>query len=153
MFKLKRPCANCPFKKGNGENFRLRYDRLEEIRNASAFQCHKTVTYNVDGTSAPGDKPQQCAGLMAVLHREGKPSTIMQVGQRLSPFDPGQLDPDGEAYDTWADVLKAHDARPPIVKGFTEFTPDELKRAKNRRHRLEMAAYNMRALRGDFDTY
>lgn len=53
------------------------------------------------------------------------------------------------------------------VKGLTEFTseeikkagevartdPDEDKRKKAKRFQLEMMAYNARALRGDFDTY
>lgn len=42
--------------------------RLEEIRHMTAFQCHKT--YEDDHDGRPGDSPQQCAGLMAVLSRE-----------------------------------------------------------------------------------
>lgn len=54
-----------------------------------------------------------------------------------------------------------------VVKGYTEFTqeemkkadhvantdPDEKKRNRARRFKLEMMAYNARALRGDFDSY
>ena len=53
------------------------------------------------------------------------------------------------------------------VKGFTEFSDKEIreqleraksnetdaKKEKAKRYALEMMAYNMRALRGDFDTY
>lgn len=51
---------------------------------------------------------QQCAGLMAVLHREQRPNQIMQVAQRLDVLDPSALDPRGEAYGSWKDVLEAH---------------------------------------------
>lgn len=108
MFKLTRPCADCPFRKGYGETFGLRPARLVEIKNAPAFQCHKTVDYDETWRGSPGDRPQQCAGLMAVLHRENKPNQMMQVAERLEHFDPSKLDPDHEAYETWADVEKAH---------------------------------------------
>lgn len=110
MFALKRPCANCPFRRGAGEAFGLGRERLEEIAEAPAFQCHKTLSWTDDGSSAPGQRPQQCAGLMAVLHREGRDNQIMQVAQRLRALDPSLLDPRGEAYDTWAEALAAHEA-------------------------------------------
>ena len=105
MFDLKRPCVNCPFRRGQGEAFRLEADRLEEIRTGSAFQCHKTVDYKA------GDRPQQCAGLMAVLRREGEDSQIMQVAERLRAARFDDLDPRGEAYASWAEVLAAHEVK------------------------------------------
>lgn len=73
-----------------------------------AFQCHKTSAFSDDGEPEAGPNPQQCAGLMAVLAREGEPNQIMQVAQRLGALDPGALDPLGEAYASWRDVLAAH---------------------------------------------
>lgn len=113
MFKLKSPCANCPFRRGVGESFSLGAERLEEIREAPAFQCHKTVVYGEDPETGEevhdqGDKPQQCAGLMAVLAREGELNQIMQVATRLSALQLDSLDPRGEAYGSWAEVLEAH---------------------------------------------
>jgi hypothetical protein len=100
----------CPFRRGQGERFKLPPDRLEEIRVSPAFQCHRTVDYeqwdDVDGRQ--GDRPQQCAGLMAVLHRMGEPNQMMQIAERLGTLDPAALDPDGEAYPTWISVRKAH---------------------------------------------
>jgi len=87
--------------------FGLDAKRLEEIRTASAFQCHKSVDYSGDDP-APGAHPVQCAGLMTVLHREGTPNQIAQVGERLGAMDPAQLDPERAAYETWADVIAAH---------------------------------------------
>ncbi|NEI52701.1 hypothetical protein GR217_34345 [Rhizobium leguminosarum] len=107
MFDLKRPCRNCPFRQGQGERFRLHPDRLRDIVEAPAFQCHKTVDYSED-EPAPGDRPQQCAGLMAVLHRSDRPNQIMQVASRISDFDPAALDPDGEAYQSLEEAMCAH---------------------------------------------
>lgn len=108
MFKLIRPCANCPFRKGQGELFGMRADRLDEIFNAVAFQCHKTVDYDTDdGEGRSGDEPQQCAGLMSLLYREKRDNQIMQVGERLGAFDPTKLD-HSEVYDSIADTIAAH---------------------------------------------
>lgn len=46
-----------------------------------------------------------------MLHREGRPNQIMQVAQRLGAMDPAALDPDGHAYSSLADVMRAHQCR------------------------------------------
>lgn len=92
MFKLTRPCASCPFKPGQGERFQLCKERLREIMTAPAFQCHKTVDYDAEYEGRAGDHPQQCAGLMILLHRADRPNQIMQVGERLKGFDPARLE-------------------------------------------------------------
>lgn len=116
MFDLKRPCVNCPFRKGVGETFRLPRLRLRRIKNGPAFPCHKTIDYDASEGSEDGDNrgtaykpggPQQCAGLMAVLQREGQENQIMQVAGRLKT-DLSGIDPKNEAYASWADVLEAH---------------------------------------------
>lgn len=93
MFDLIRPCKNCPFRKGQGRLFGMHRFRLREIFAAAAFQCHKTVDYDNfdDPEKRSGDHPQQCAGLMSLLHRAGRPNQIMQVGQRLGAFNPDRL--------------------------------------------------------------
>lgn len=110
MFDLKRPCVNCPFRIGQGSLFQLGRQRIEEIVEATAFQCHKTVDYSnfEDAEARAGDRPQQCAGLMAVLHRSGRHNQIMQVAERLTDFDPATVDPDGVAYRSIDDAMAAH---------------------------------------------
>lgn len=110
MFDLKRPCVNCPFRIGQGSRFQLHPQRLEEIFEATAFQCHKTVDYSnfEDEDARSGDRPQQCAGLMAVLHRSGQHNQIMQVAGRLSDFDAALVDPDGAAYSSIEEARRAH---------------------------------------------
>jgi hypothetical protein len=107
MFKLKRPCANCPFRRGQGELFALHPRRLREIVEAVAFQCHGTVDYSGD-KPASGEKPQQCAGLMAVLWRDRQPNQIMKVAMAFRDLDPTTLDPDGEAYGSVDEAMAAH---------------------------------------------
>lgn len=115
MFDLKRPCVSCPFRKGQGSQFRLQPDRLREIIEATAFQCHKTVDYDQfeDADARAGDRPQQCAGLMTVLHRSGQSNQIMQIAERLTDFDPASLDPAGEAYASIPEALAAHAGKEP----------------------------------------
>jgi hypothetical protein len=109
MFDLKRPCSNCPFRKDTGRNFALGADRLDEIMASSAFQCHKTVDYDHfdDPEKRSGDRPQQCAGLMALLDAEDQPNQIMQVASRLGCLDTSQLN-HSEAYASFADAYAAH---------------------------------------------
>lgn len=107
MFDLKRPCNNCPFRRGVGETFGFGQGRLQEIAEAVAFQCHKTVDYS-ENEPLPGNRPQQCAGLMAILAREHQPNQIMQVAMRLGYLDPSEIDPDGEAYGSLHEAIAAH---------------------------------------------
>lgn len=121
MFERKRPCANCPFRKGQGELYQLNEARLAEIFEAPAFQCHKTVDYNnhSDPRKRQGNHPQQCAGLMAVLHADGVPNQIMQVAMRLSGFRPEDLDLD-VAYNSREAARLAHSScRSPSEKDAT----------------------------------
>jgi len=107
MFAIKRPCSNCPFARGAGKAFRLGKERVLEIVEATAFQCHKTVEYTDEG-SLPGDKPQQCAGLMSLLAAIGRPNAIMKVAVALDSLDLSELDPLGEAYKSLEEALKDH---------------------------------------------
>jgi hypothetical protein len=87
---------------------------LDDIFEGPAFQCHKTVDYSGGHDEGlPGDRPQQCAGLMAVLIREGQPNQIMQLAFRLRKLVADEVDPDGEAYRSIADAISAHGGKEP----------------------------------------
>lgn len=107
MFRLTTPCVNCPFKVGQGSLYQLGRERLDEIFNAPAFQCHKTVDYS-DDEPAPGDKPQQCAGLMGLLLNADRPNQIMQVAMRLGYLDINQVDR-RSCYQSLTDARRAHE--------------------------------------------
>lgn len=114
MFERKRPCSNCPFRKGMGSFFRLPRARLDEIMDGPAFQCHKTIDYDQfdDDRARQGDTPQQCAGLMAVLHAENAPNQIMQVALRLTDFSLNDIELD-DAYPSKEAVYSAHEGQEP----------------------------------------
>jgi hypothetical protein len=110
IFKLKRPCVSCPFRKGQGEAFRLRPERLQGIVDAVAFTCLDTIDYDYlnDPVRKQGEHPQQCAGLMAMLYRDGKANQMMQIAERLGHLDPAELDPDHEAYGSLEEAIREH---------------------------------------------
>lgn len=110
QFDLKRPCSNCPFRKGKGECFKLGTKRVEEIfEHSPSFQCHKTLDFDYPAGSREhhGDKPQQCAGVLSLLSRADKPSAIMQIGERLGYFDPSKLIHD-DVYESLEAAIEAH---------------------------------------------
>lgn len=109
MFKLRRPCKTCPFSQSAGRGFGLSAQRIHEIVEAPAFQCHKTVHYSAfdDAEARQGDHPPQCAGLIATLHQEGRPNQITQVAMRLIGFDPAQID-QSDTFPTIAAAIAAH---------------------------------------------
>jgi len=73
----------------------------------STSQAHYIVTMQTR-VNYRNNRPQQCAGLMAVLRREGADNQIMQVAERLAGVNHDDLDPDKEAYGSWSEVCQAH---------------------------------------------
>src|SRR5262245_45443771 len=97
-FDLTRPCADCPFR--SDRTFGLLPARVREILGnpkghkwwpAASFPCHKTIDYSSDRTIIP-KTAQQCAGVMAILHREGRPNDAMQLAERMGMWSPSKLD-------------------------------------------------------------
>lgn len=103
MFDHKKPCNNCPFRRSQAKKYNLGKERITEIVNATAFECHKTT-----GVAASKKPPQQCAGLMALLHSANKPNQIMQVAQRLTNYDPATIDKT-DTYATIEEAIKDHE--------------------------------------------
>ena len=132
MFRQIAPCGCCPFRRGNGEMYRLNRRRLMEAVVAVAFQCHATLQVDETGSLSKGDKPQQCAGMMTLLRAIGRENQIMQIGERLGALQPDRLDPGDVAYKTLKEVFAAHGHEPP--------TEDELRAAEIRLLREQMAA-------------
>lgn len=109
LFSLKRPCKDCPFRKGEPMNLSLGEERMKDIINSlhedKVFVCHKTVDYSKydstekDFTLQPENK--FCAGAMLYLLKENKPNAPMQIAERLGFFDPSQL----EGMETIIDII------------------------------------------------
>lgn len=89
-YRLKKPCANCPFRKEGAID--LEPGRLEQIVDTlvrddySTFQCHKIVhselggEWDDEGNYKPSGKEPMCAGACAYLMKAGRPT----VGMRLA---------------------------------------------------------------------
>lgn len=107
MFRLRKPCDNCPFTKGQGELFALGGDRLQEIFEAPAFQCHKTLAYNDEGETEKGDNPSQCAGLIALHFKERNSNAIIRAAMLLIDYNPVIIDA-SNVYDSYEQCVAAH---------------------------------------------
>jgi hypothetical protein len=107
-FDLTHPCGDCPFR--SDKSFHLRPERVREILGgdrgrrwwpASSFPCHKTIEYTDDGAAIRvPPTAQQCAGVMAILHREKRPNDAMQIAERLGLWNPASLDPTAAFYES-----------------------------------------------------
>lgn len=99
MFDLRRPCAQCPFRSDIRPY--LRPGRIEEIAEATAFHCHKTVDYSNDGDGDVVPDSQLCAGWLIVQEKEGRPAQTLQVMQRLGFYHPERLDMAAPVYESF----------------------------------------------------
>lgn len=102
-FKLKKPCANCPFKiKGAIE---LRPGRMQGIiddlmgSDYSSFPCHKTTGGGEEIEDDEGEisyKPtgneRMCAGAAALLMKRGQPSVGMRMAFAFGTATPTDWD-------------------------------------------------------------
>jgi hypothetical protein len=89
LLRLKKPCANCPFRKEGA--IELRPGRLTGIiesmleNDRSTFQCHKTVyskrggTSDDEGTYTPSGHEAMCAGAAAYLLKKHRPTVTMRA--------------------------------------------------------------------------
>jgi hypothetical protein len=110
-FDLTRPCSNCPFR--SDRPFHMHAERVREILGggerwwpAASFVCHKTIIYGDDDDMTISPTAQQCAGVMAILHREGRPNDAMQIAERMGLWDPNKLDPTAPFYASTEDAIK-----------------------------------------------
>jgi hypothetical protein len=85
FYKLKRPCANCPFLKEGA--IELRPGRVEGILDGlmqddhAYFMCHKTLDgcEDEEGEYAATGNEKMCAGAAAVLWKRHNPSIGMRI--------------------------------------------------------------------------
>lgn len=104
LFKLRQPCANCPFLKRGA--ITLAPGRLDGIVDMlltddySGFHCHKTVhsartggDWNDDGSYVASGAESMCAGAMIYLEKAGRPTVGMRLGRVLGVYAPDELEP------------------------------------------------------------
>lgn len=82
-FDMKKPCANCPFRK-HERAVRLHSARVVEIMASEGmFPCHKTVDYSHDDDGRETPDTQACVGFMVLAHKLGRPNQMMRIAKRL----------------------------------------------------------------------
>lgn len=101
-FRLKQPCANCPFRKVGA--IELRPGRVEGIisglldEDSSSFDCHKTVHSSRGGTWSdeqgyqPSGHEAMCAGAAALLMKRERPTVGMRFAFVLGAVSPNDWD-------------------------------------------------------------
>lgn len=102
-FKLKTPCANCPFR--TDVKAYLTQGRAEEIAEGitteqQTFTCHKTLSRDDDGNTLNSQQEQHCAGALIMLEHMDKPNQMMRIAERLGMYDRRQLDMDAPVFKT-----------------------------------------------------
>jgi len=97
QFALRKPCANCPFRR-DAAAIELQPGRKEEIIEGllsgekQTFHCHKTVyrddgrNHDDEGNYRPVDVCQ-CPGAAAVARKFGRDTVMVQVATRLGVID------------------------------------------------------------------
>lgn len=121
-YKLKSPCANCPFRKnqigphpivlGKGRAEGLVRDVLIH---GGSFACHKTTSFDgeYDDEDSTGyqytDKESQCAGAGIMQIKSNRTSSWMQISERMG-WDIGvkNLDLDSPVFDSAEDFMEFH---------------------------------------------
>ena len=104
MFAYRKPCNDCPFRRSQAGHYRLSYERLVEIWQAPAFECHKTT-----GVAGEKKEPQQCAGLIAAQHASNNLNQITQIATRLTSYDPAVIDT-SDTFESFKALCEAHSA-------------------------------------------
>lgn len=106
-FKLKKPCADCPFKKD--VNLHLSKARKQEIADGlklkgTTFACHKTVDYHDEVE----DKSQHCAGALLIIENNEIPNQMTQVAERLGLYTPSELTGHDEVFNSFEEFVETN---------------------------------------------
>jgi hypothetical protein len=109
IFKLKRPCATCPFR--TDVDGYLRRGRAIEIAtsiaNGAIFSCHKTVEYELD--EEPITKESSfCAGALLVMENEGAPNQAVRMAERMGLYDAAAMDRSAPVVASFAAFVEHH---------------------------------------------
>lgn len=98
MFRLKKPCANCPFRVVGA--IELRPGRVEGIirdliaDDYSTFFCHKTAKGSFEDAGEEEEKysanggEAMCAGAAIYLEKADRPNVAMRIAQLFGLYDP-----------------------------------------------------------------
>jgi hypothetical protein len=116
MFRLRRPCANCPFRTDVPPYLRggRAAQIAQDIALGSIFSCHKTVDYDrpeedfEPGAWVPGDGEQFCAGALIAMVRGEEPNQAVRMAERMGLLDIDALDLDAPVVGSLAEFVRHH---------------------------------------------
>jgi ribosomal protein S27AE len=69
--------------------------------------CGKCKIFHEDAGEYVPPTAQQCAGVMIILHREGRPNDAMQIAERFGLWNPANLDPDAPVYASTEEAIRS----------------------------------------------
>lgn len=121
MFKLRRPCAHCPFR--TDVPGYLRRSRAVEIAQAiaggSIFPCHETTADAVDEEGndirVQVDTSQFCAGAVITMEKMGQPNQALRMAERLGIYDHASLDMDAPVVGSFVEFVDHHTERAALI--------------------------------------
>ncbi|MFX3643518.1 MAG: hypothetical protein ACE3L7_33505 [Candidatus Pristimantibacillus sp.] len=103
IFSLKKPCADCPFRKDGTMLPSLHPNRMQDIVHSlhedRPFHCHKTIDYNKTDKVDQVDDATYCAGSLLYLTKLGEFNLPMRMGIALKLFNPELLSGHDEIID------------------------------------------------------
>ena len=106
-FKLKHPCAGCPFR--TDITFGFTRERAQEIAASledGTFPCHKTVDYALeDPCDQLNEGTQHCAGAAIMRLKMGRPGRMLQIAERLGLVDLDGYRLDAPVFDSEHDFV------------------------------------------------
>lgn len=116
MWKLKKPCVDCPFRRSSLKGW-LGETRAREIIGGltggehQSFYCHKTtVTSDTEEDSREvTEESQHCAGAAILLHKTKQPNMAMRLGYCYGDFDGAKLEEQTEVFNTEIEFINHHD--------------------------------------------
>lgn len=119
-YGMTTPSDNCPFRTDvNPYITAARVREIEDSLERGQFYCHKTTDMDrfdgeEDGNGSfynPSGEEQDCAGALILLEKEERPSQMMRISERLGFYDMRKLNMDAPVYDSFAEMIEAHQKR------------------------------------------
>jgi hypothetical protein len=114
MFKLRRPCAKCPFR--TDVSGYLRRERARQIAtdlaNGAIFYCHQTTecVETDDGADEMVGTPNSsfCAGALILMEKAEAPNQAMRTAERLGIYDAERMDTEVPVHASFVSFVNHH---------------------------------------------
>jgi len=111
-FKLKRPCAHCPFRTDVPGYLRRAEQIAHDLAEGAPFICHETTVPDPDDESenTVGERSQFCAGALIAMEKSGHANQTMRIDERVGAYDPTALDLGAPVVASLFDFVEHHRA-------------------------------------------